>query len=361
MPWIQELARLIGRTPASVCMRMENFASLEKRVQGERGGLGNTGNACARFFFEWIEKKEELRAVAEFVRSEFKGSDTLQLDLFDSHRLELPRAFGRYELLDELGRGAFGVVFSCVDPNGDARALKILHSQHRSNREVIHRFVREIRAIKSVLHPHVIRVYEDNLDDESGFPAFAMELASASLKDYLSGVAATGKAFPLLDSKEAADILESVCLAVIALHSQVAPIIHRDINPNNILRLPDGRWVIADFSLAKFLPLDGWQTSFQTGSGTGGWGVVGWGAPEQFVDFKAATEFMDVFALGNLLGLLFTSTGFQLRRDELGLSEGLQRVFERATRLTPADRYSSVEDFLREFKSAVAGLLPLEG
>ena len=41
--------------------------------------------------------------------------------------------------------------------------------------------------------------------------------------------------------------------AVEALHQNRPKLIHRDINPNNLLRLPDGRWVLADFGLAKFL------------------------------------------------------------------------------------------------------------
>src|SRR5262249_1113183 len=148
---------------------------------------------------------------------------------------------------------------------------------------MVHRFRREIKVLRTVSHPNVIALHEDNLDTESAFPAFVMDLAESTLPDYLQR---TGEAQglvnrPTLTTAEATTILSQVMEGVAALHEYSPAIIHRDINPSNVLRMPDGRWVIADFTLAKFL-IGSAENTYVTMTTCRGWGTAYYPAPEQW-------------------------------------------------------------------------------
>src|SRR4051812_29443985 len=63
--YVKDAAAIIGRTPAAVVMRMENYASLDPREKGSRIGLVNISQLGRKVFDEWYSKKEGLRACAE--------------------------------------------------------------------------------------------------------------------------------------------------------------------------------------------------------------------------------------------------------------------------------------------------------
>lgn len=203
--------------------------------------------------------------------------------------------------MDSIGDGGFGSVYSCVHTkSGDAFAIKIVRTDRIRDDEVLSRFRREIKALKAFNHPYVIRLHDDNLDRERDFPAFVMDLASCSLGDYveesLAGQRATAER-PRLPHEEAKVIFRTVAEAVEAMHCNASPLIHRDINPNNVLRMPNGDWVVADFSLVKFRQAAIVTTTFATQSRRGGHGTQGYTAPEQWQDFSKADERADIYSL----------------------------------------------------------------
>ena len=70
-------------------------------------------------------------------------------------------AFGRFQIVRELGRGGFGVVFLAVDPKlGRPVALKVPHPGVLIDSEARRRFVREARALASLDHPNIVPLYE---------------------------------------------------------------------------------------------------------------------------------------------------------------------------------------------------------
>ena len=293
--YIQDLSRILGRTPGAIVMRMENYASIDPTFQDKRVGLINITPFGKRVFNHWLNQKDALTECAEaFIRdSASKSIPTL----FDPCPIRIPRAFGKYELIDKLGEGASGMVFSCLNSDDDtAYAIKIIHAEGIHDPSVFHRFLREIRALKAVDHPNIINLHEDNLESEKQFPAFVMDLASHSLTSYVEQVSAVQPQpmSPVLPFAEAACVFQSMLDAVESLHSNVPRLIHRDINPNNVLRLPDGRWVLADFGLAKFLSTAPVSTSFRTTTQRG-WGTMWYTAPEQYRDFGKADEKSDIY------------------------------------------------------------------
>jgi serine/threonine protein kinase len=173
-----------------------------------------------------------------------------------------------------------------------------------------------------------------------------MDLGVNSLFGYLEERKSAGKQRPLLTSQEALGIFAAVLDAVEVLHTHEPKIIHRDVNPSNVLLMRDGRWVLADFGLAKFL-----STSAQLSELTRtrvGLGTAFYAAPEQWEDLKRTDEAADIFALGILLWELFTRGGLPPEADQL--PEPLATVFRRATRREPAERYNAVAELRNAFR-----------
>jgi serine/threonine protein kinase len=130
----------------------------------------------------------------------------------------------------------------------------------------------------------------------------------------------------------------------------VPPIIHRDVNPNNILRLPSGAWFLADVGLAKFLQ-GHTSTAFIT-KASRGLGTAFYAASEQYTDFKHTDERADIFAVGTLLWELFTNlTPPPIPGDAIncGLPKPLSAVYSRATKRVSSERYSSVKELRDQY------------
>ena len=291
-PYIQELATILGRTPASVVMRMENFSSLDP--ESETSGLSNIGPLCRKVFTDWSPRRDHLESCAKLLIRE--STEARNLSLFEPEPVTLPKAFSKYELLDHIGDGGFGSVFSCIEiSSGKQFAIKIIKADNRFDRETLHRFFREMRILRSIQHPSVIRLHDDNLEAEESFPAFVMDLAQRSLTSLLDELSEHGsKGRPYLTTTDAVRIFRSVTSAVDALHCHDVRIVHRDINPNNVLLMDNGEWVLADFSLAKFLRSAATGSTFVTKTHMG-WGTAYYAAPEQYRDFKRTDERTDVY------------------------------------------------------------------
>jgi len=350
--YVKDLAALLGRTVGSVLMRLENYASLDPDI--ERAGLRNVGPIGRRVFEKWFHSPESLAACAEVLIRESR--ELSQPTLFDPEPVRIPRAFGKYELLDLIGEGACGSVYSCVNTD-DQRvyALKIIRTDKIADSEILGRFRREIRLLKSQQHPGVIRIYEDNLEYLESFPGFVMEFATKSLRFFIEertkGQTSTfGR--PLLPHTEAVSLLRSMFDVVKHLHLNDPVLLHRDINPNNILLLPDLRWVLSDFSLGKFIQPPPLASTFATQTYQG-WGTEPYAAPEQWRDFKRVDQRADIYALGVLVWELLSPAWPPFDRSELLLPERLKKLVLRATSRKREDRQNTIGELADEFEEAV--------
>lgn len=354
IPEVQGLARLTGRTPASILMRMENFASVDSGKSDNRRGLVHVPSLGRRLFEEWVVKRDHLKSCTAVLRRAAERNWSERRNLFDMDPVAIPQAFGKYELLDPVGQGSFGSVYSCLNTeSNEKRAIKIIQSKRVQERDSLQRFFREIRALKRIDSRHVVTIHEDNLGDEMDFPAFVMDLANTNLTNYANMLFEGSPQRPVFQIAEAVEIIRQMISALEALHPKI---IHRDLNPNNILQLPDQRWVLADFGLVKFVGTAALSTSFETqterGPGTGYYT-----APEQYLDLKRTDERVDIYSLGVLVWELFTHSLPPPDPKHSGLPEDLRRVFTKATERNPCDRYSSIEKFRQDFESTNAARL----
>ncbi len=161
----------------------------------------------------------------------------------DMPEVQLHR-WGRYELVEQLGRGTFGRVYRAWDPDLERFiAIKLILPIEGVKDAVRDRVLREGRAIAKVSHPNVVSVLSVEVHD--GQVGLCMELVKGKTLDEI--VRAQGT----LGAQEAAAIGQSVCRALTAVH--VANLVHRDIKARNVMRADGGRIVLMDFGAGQVL------------------------------------------------------------------------------------------------------------
>jgi Tol biopolymer transport system component/predicted Ser/Thr protein kinase len=207
---------------------------------------------------------------------------------------------GRYELLEELGSGGMGVVFRAHDREMDREvALKSPHPEMVADDTQRNRFLREARLTARLSHPHIVPIL-DSFEHE-GRPWIALQLVSGeSLSERLRR---EGK----LPAKRVAEWAEALTDALRASHEH--GVLHRDVNPRNVLVAQDGRVFLTDFGLARLLepdPVSADSTTDPLGTTRGA--VIGtprYMSPEQALG-KSLDERTDIFSLGTVLYEMLT-------------------------------------------------------
>jgi tetratricopeptide (TPR) repeat protein len=154
-------------------------------------------------------------------------------------------AVGRYKLLEKIGEGGFGVVFTAEQQQPVRRkvAIKVI-KLGMDTREVVARFEAERQALAMMDHPNIAKVFDAG-STESGRPYFVMEL--------VRGCAVTEYADKhRLGTMQRVALVAQICRAVQHAHSK--GVIHRDIKPSNVLvTVTDDKPVpkVIDFGIAK--------------------------------------------------------------------------------------------------------------
>src|SRR6201997_2323302 len=196
---------------------------------------------------------------------------------------------GRYEILQEIGRGAMGVVFKGRDPLiGRAVAVKTITAGVAENPALLERFYREARAAGGLQHPNIVTIYE--LAESRGAPFIAMEYLEG---ESLEKIIARRPALPL--ATRLGYVLQT-CRALDYAHRR--GVIHRDVKPANIVVTRDGVVKVVDFGIARL----GNASQTQTGVLLG---TLAYMSPEQIrgEHFDARS---DIWALGVVLYELIT-------------------------------------------------------
>jgi len=210
----------------------------------------------------------------------------------DDLGVPVARQFGPYEILNEISRGSFGVVYKARQQGLDRIvALKVLLAGVHASGEAVERFKREARAVARLKHPNIVPVYDIGMHE--GHHYFAMEFVEGDALSNLIAVRYISISDALSIAEQLADALET------AHHASV---IHRDIKPSNILIDKHGKPHITDFGLAKQVDLDTKYTMSGTTLGT-----PAYMPPEQArgeIDRIDARS--DVYAIGAVLYEMLT-------------------------------------------------------
>jgi tRNA A-37 threonylcarbamoyl transferase component Bud32 len=198
---------------------------------------------------------------------------------------------GDYDLVRELGAGAFGAVYEARQRRmGKRVALKVLHGHLVKEAEIVARFRREAEAVAQLHHPHIVDAFD--VGEVDGTHYIAMEfLEGESLADRL-------KRERVLSLRAALDLLLPVFSAVALVHDH--GVVHRDIKPANIFLEAARPGAVApkllDFGIAKLgAAAEGLTASAAT------LGTPNYMSPEQVRGSKHVDHRSDQWSLGVLL------------------------------------------------------------
>jgi len=272
-----------------------------------------------------------------------------------------PTKLGRYEITDEIGKGAMGVVYLARDPLiGRLVALKtfrIGYSVRDSEMEQFRiRFMREAQSAGILTHPNIVTIHDVVEQSEEGLAFIAMEyVRGTNLKLLLQGDQPLSLSFVL-------DAIAQVGDALDYAHSN--RVVHRDVKPANILITADNKVKITDFGIARL------DSSNLTQEGQL-LGTPNYMAPEQ-IQGKEVDHRADLFSLGVVLyemvtrhkpfsGENLTVVSHRIVYDHFtppqefvkDLAPGLEPILMRALEKDPARRYQRARDMVDDLRRLV--------
>ena len=191
----------------------------------------------------------------------------------------------RYEIIRSIGEGGMANVYLALDTILDRKvAVKILRGDLAEDEKFVRRFQREAISASSLNDPNIVEVYDVGEDDGKYF--IVMEYVQGlTLKQLI-------KKRGSLTLPEVQDIMLQLTSAV--AHAHESYIIHRDIKPQNVIILEDGRVKIMDFGIAVALNAGEFT---QTNSVMG---TVYYIPPEQ-ANGGAATTKRNIYSIGILM------------------------------------------------------------
>jgi serine/threonine-protein kinase len=191
---------------------------------------------------------------------------------------------GKYDILEEVGRGSFATVYRAYDTRLDrVVALKVLHPQLTTDPEFIQRFHQEARTAAGLYHPHIVTVHD--VGEEAGQYYLVMAfLPGRPLDQWLLE--------DTLPVEQAVFIVEQIAGALEAIHEQ--GLVHRDVKPGNIMVDDTGHATLLDFGIVRAAEGTGLTKTMAV------LGTPEYMAPEQ-AEIEEAVEIdwrVDIYALG---------------------------------------------------------------
>lgn len=245
--------------------------------------------------------------------------------------------FDHAEVLSAIG--GMGLVFKCMSEDR-ATAVKCI-KEDPNDPGFIARFKREIRILRTLDHPNVIKIFRVN---DSTLP-YWYEMEYAPYEDLKNNIPSIRDNIDLIKN-----IFVQICEGLKYLHNHERIIIHRDLKPQNILVFDDNLVKISDVGLARFVNRDTVSITY-TGDSAGTPFYI---SPEQINDFKHVDIRTDIYSLGIILFEMFTDTPNMASFD---LDSDIPRPFNSLIRKmimhNKNNRYQTVEELLLDYKSRI--------
>jgi serine/threonine-protein kinase len=269
---------------------------------------------------------------------------------------------GRYQLIEELGRGGMGVVYKAEDTKLKRTvALKFLPPELTHIPDVKDRFMREAQAAAALDHPNICTVYEFDEAEEKTFISMAYVEGQSLRKKIESGP---------LELDEALWIATQVAQGLQIAHKK--GIVHRDIKSANIMVDDRNQAKIMDFGLAR---MTGGTLLTQEGTAMG---TIAYMSPEQ-AQGEEVDQRTDIWSFGVVLYEMLTgelpfkgeheqAVVYSIRKDKprpvteinAEIPPSIEQVLDKALEKDADKRYQQVDDLLDDLKSISVGIVPEE-
>ena len=262
----------------------------------------------------------------------------------------------RYQIIKMIGEGGMANVYLAHDTILDRDvAVKVLRGDLADDEKFVRRFQREAIAASSLNHPNIVEMYDVGEDDGKYF--IVMEyIEGQTLKSLIKKRGA-------LTLAEVIDIMLQLTSGIACAHDSY--IIHRDIKPQNVLILDDGRVKITDFGIAMALNSNELtQTNSVMGS-------VHYLPPEQ-ANGSGSTIKSDIYSLGILMYELLTGKvpfkgdnaveiAIKHLKEQMpsvceenpAIPQSIENIILRACAKNPKNRYDSVSQMHNDLKTAL--------
>ncbi len=262
----------------------------------------------------------------------------------------------RYQIIKTIGEGGMANVYLAKDTILDRNvAVKVLRGDLADDEKFVRRFQREALSASKLNHPNIVEMYDVGEDD--GRYYIVMEYVQG--KTLKSLVKKRGA----LTLPEVIDIMTQLTSAIMCAHDSY--IIHRDIKPQNVMILDDGRVKIMDFGIAMALNSNELtQTNSVMGS-------VHYLPPEQ-ANGSGSTIKSDIYSLGILMyELLVGKVPFKgdnaveiaikqmkepipsICKQNPDIPQSVENIVLRACAKNPKNRYDSVREMYDDIKSCL--------
>jgi serine/threonine protein kinase/class 3 adenylate cyclase/uncharacterized protein YjbI with pentapeptide repeats len=372
------------------------------------GPIDEEGELKKEFSFQYIYAikvkgvTEPLPVISVIDQRTGRGEQVLDDKKLNTENNE--RIFGKYRLLELIGRGGMGEVHKARDAFGNIVALKTLTAGDAASEQQLKRFKREAEVMTQLNHRSICRIIEVGEVDKQVY--IAMEyIEGVSLSEVLKHQGGDSSTHDSNSRSEITDLINDVqsqqpktrsyddndddklegekkhyfvlnraisipliikvCEAVAFAHSH--GILHRDLKPANIMLRKDGEPVLMDFGLAKFDTETGNEGMSMSMSGQV-MGTIEYMSPEQAQSSKSVDEQTDVYSIGAILYQMLTgerhfhSTGNIIsdanalqnhtpKRPSLvnrHVETDLEIVTMKALRVEKQERYGTVRNFQRD-------------
>ncbi|MGB7295314.1 MAG: protein kinase [Candidatus Aminicenantales bacterium] len=290
-----------------------------------------------------------------------------ELSLFQTATLQTPLKelttgttfAGRYQIIEELGKGGMGKVYKVFDTKIEEKiALKLIKPEIASDRQTIERFSNELKLARKIAHRNICRMFD--LGEAEGTHFITMEYVPG--ENLKSTIRRIGQ-LPVVKSIA---IARQICEGLAEAHR--LGVVHRDLKPSNIILDSEGNARIMDFGIARSL----------TGKGITDSGVMigtpEYMSPEQ-VEGKEVDQRSDIYSLGIILfEMLAGCTPFSgdtplsvavkqkteappdPRRLNPQIPADLSRLILKCLEKNKSERYQSSEELRSDLEKAEKGI-----
>ena len=271
------------------------------------------------------------------------------------------KTIGKYKITDFLGKGGMAEVYKAYHPKLERYVtIKILHSFLAVGEDFRGRFDREAKAIASLRHPHIVQIYDFDIEDDHYYMVMEF-IGGGTLQSRMWELSNSSRYMPV---SQVLSIIQQIAEALDYAHNK--GIIHRDIKPSNILLDSNGDAYLADFGIARMM--SGTQL---TATGT----LIGtptYMSPEQGIGADL-TAISDIYSLGVILFELLTGKApFTSETTPLAiihkhiyepppnprvirpeLTKAVEQVVLKVLEKDPKDRYQSGGDLVQALETAL--------
>ncbi|HNB23852.1 MAG TPA: serine/threonine-protein kinase, partial [Candidatus Melainabacteria bacterium] len=272
---------------------------------------------------------------------------------------------GRYEVIQEIGRGALGMVYLAKQRMVDRPvAVKVLYDTCGANSDTFLRFQREAQALSALNHPNIVVIFDFGLS-EQGFPFLVMDYIRGTNLRHLIAQEVR------LDASRAVPMFIQIADAL--SHAHARDILHRDLKPDNVvLTMNDSgaeQVKLIDFGLAK--RLDEARTGAKKLTMEGQvLGTPAYMSPEQIMGGKLDGR-SDVYSMGCLMFNTLTGAlpicgtneidtmqkhitseplDFDKAAPDAVISQGLRKLIQKSLKKHAQDRQQSMAELVKELE-----------